>query len=284
MNTTPAKLQPPSILLMGASGSGKTYSISTLLEAGLNVFVVSTEPHGLDTLLDVVAERKLDLAKLHYTYVSPARPGFGKLADMAKLISIADQRTLADTKPGARSDAGFIHMLNAFNNFIDQKDGKSYGPVTNLGADSVLVVDSLSGVSSMAMDLVVGDKVTAHPGEWGIAMKQIDKFLLSCTADLSCYFVMIAHVEKEEDLITGAQQVMVSTLGKKLAPNIPKFFSEVVLAEARSEQGDRKSFRWSTNTANHVLKNRALPISSSLDPSFKPIVEAHNRRLAAISK
>lgn len=284
MTTTPAKLQPPSILLMGASGSGKTYSISTLLEAGLEVFVVSTEPHGLDTLLDVVAERKLDLNKLHYTYVSPARPGFGKLVDMAKLISIADQRTLADTKPGSRSDAGFIHMLNAFNNFVDQKDGKSYGPVTALGANAALVVDSLSGVSTMAMDLVVGDKVTANPGEWGIAMKQIDKFLLSCTADLNCYFVMIAHVEKEEDLITGAQQVMVSTLGKKLAPNIPKFFSEVILAEARTEQGDRKLFRWSTNTANHVLKNRALAVSSSLEPSFKPIIEAHNRRLAALQK
>lgn len=280
--SAPKALQPPSILLMGASGSGKTYSLSTLLEAGLEVFVVSTEPHGLDTLLDVVSERKLDLSKLHYTYVSPTRPGFGKLVDMAKLVANMDQKSLSDMRPVPRGDAGFIQMLHAFMNFKDQKDGKEYGPVTSFGSDKVLVVDSLSGVSSMAMDLTVGDKVTANPGEWGIAMKQLDKFLLSCTSDLNCYFVMTAHVEKEEDLITGAQQVMVSTLGKKLAPSIPKFFSEVVLSEARVEQGDRKRFTWSTNTANHVLKNRALPISANLEPSFKPIIEAHNRRVALI--
>lgn len=282
--SAPPALQPPSILLMGASGSGKTYSISTLLEAGLEVFVVSTEPHGLDTLLDVVAERKLDLSKLHYTYVSPTRPGFGKLVDMAKLVSVADQKTLSDMKPAARGDAGFIHMLHAFMNFKDQKDGKEYGPVTSFGPDRALVVDSLSGVSSMAMDLTVGDKVTANPGEWGIAMRQLDKFLLSCTSDLNCYFIMTAHIEKEEDLITGAQQIMVSTLGKKLAPGIPKFFSEVVLAEARPGSGNLKTFTWSTNTANHVLKNRALPISNSLEPSFKLVVEAHKRRLAMLQK
>ena len=69
-------IQPPSVLLMGPSGSGKTYSLSTLLESGLEVFLVVTEPHGLETLLDVVAQKKLDINKLHWRYIPPARPGF----------------------------------------------------------------------------------------------------------------------------------------------------------------------------------------------------------------
>ena len=280
--TTPIPLQPPSILLMGPSGSGKTYSISTLLEANLEVFVVSTEPHGLETLLDVTSEKKLPLNKLHWRYIPPARPGFETLERLGKLISISDQKSLSDARPGNRSEAQWIELLKTFVDFKDDKDGKSYGDVTKFNSKQALVVDSLSGISSMAMDVTIGDKVTANPGEWGIAMRALDKFLLTCTSDLKCFFILTAHVEREEDLITGASKIMVSTLGKKLAPQIPKFFSEVILADITTD-GDKRTHLWSTNTANVVLKNRSLPISSKLPPTFGPIVEAYKKRLASIS-
>lgn len=275
-------LQPPSVLLMGSSGSGKTYSLSTLLEAGLEVFVISTEPHGIESLIDAVAEKKLDLSKLHWSYVQPSRPGFEGLEQSSKKIEIMDQKSLADMRPGARSDSQYTKLLKAFNNFVDDKDGKSYGSVSAFGSDKCVVVDSLSGVSAMAMDIVIGDKVTANPGEWGIAMRNLDKFLLTCTSDLKCFFVLLAHVEKEEDLVTGVSKVMVSTLGKKLAPQVPKFFSEVVLSEVEVSGDDKRSFRWSNNTANHVLKSRALPVGSKLQPSFLPIVEAYKSRLSQL--
>lgn len=275
-------LQPPSILLMGVSGAGKTYSISTLLEAGLEVFVVSTEPHGLEALLDVVSEKKLPLAKLHWRYIGPARPGFESLAKQGALISQVDQKFLADQKPGDRSNAAWIEMLKTFVDFHDEKDGKSYGDVTKFGADKAIVVDSLSGISSMAMDVTIGDKVTANPGEWGIAMRALDKFLLTCTSDLKCFFVMTAHIEREEDAITGASRVMASTLGKKLAPQIPKFFSEVVLADSDTK-GDVREFFWSTNTPNHVLKARSLPLAAKLQPSFGPIVAAYKARVLSVN-
>jgi hypothetical protein len=263
---------------MGPSGSGKTYSISTLLEAGLEVFVVSTEPHGLETLLDVVAEKKLNLNSLHFRYIPPARPGFEVLERLGKLISVSDQKSLSDAKPGPRAEAQWIELLKTFVNFVDEKDGKSYGDVTKFGPDKALVVDSLSGISAMAMDVTIGDKVTANPGEWGIAMRALDKFLLTCTSDLRCFFVLTAHTEREEDLITGASKIMVSTLGKKLAPQIPKFFSEVILADTIT-QGNIRTHLWSTNAHNTVLKNRSLPISDKLQPSFEPIVAAYRKRL-----
>ncbi len=276
-------LQPPSILLMGPSGSGKTYSLSTLLEAGLEVFVVSTEPRGIETLLDVVAAKKLDLSKLHWKYTGPARQGFESLVDQGNLIARSNQEMLAKQIPKIRQDPSWVEMLNTFVNFKDDKDGKEYGKVTEFGGDKVVVVDSLSGVSAMAMDVTIGDKVTAHVGEWGIAIRNIDKFILQCCSDLKCFFVMTAHIEKEEDPNTGLGKIMVSTLGKKLAPSIPKYFSEVISAETDSDK-ETKLFRWSNNTPNFFLKNRSLPISSKLQPDFRPIVEAYKNRLAAISK
>ena len=275
-------IQPPSVLLMGPSGSGKTYSLSTLLEAGLEAFLFVTEPHGLESLLDVVAAKKLDLGKLHWRYISPTRPGFETQQRLAELVSISNQGALAGMAPTSRSEASFIQLMKSFNNFVDEKDGKSYGPVNVFGHNCAVVIDSLSGLSSMAMDVTIGDKVTASPGEWGIAMRLLDKFITTCTGDLKCFFIMTSHTEREEDQITGASKIMVSTLGKKLAPSIPKYFSEVVLADTITE-GDKRTHLWSTNTANVVLKNRALPISSKLEPSFKPIVEAFKARLALVA-
>lgn len=277
-----AKLQPPSIILMGASGSGKTYSLSTLIESGLEIFLISTEPHGLETMLDVMSEKKLSLDKLHWRYISPARPGFEKLQSLTELVSRSDQKSLSDAKPTLRNDAQMIELLKAFNEFVDEKDGKAYGKLNALGPKQAVVLDSLSGLSKMAMDVTIGDKMGTSPGEWGTAMKLVESFLLSCVADLNCFFILLSHTEREDDPVNLGNKVMVSTLGKKLAPKIPIFFSEVILADTVVE-GDKKTFIWSTNSYNVVLKHRSLPIGSKLPPTFKPIVEAYNKRLSLIS-
>jgi hypothetical protein len=64
-----------------------------------------------------------------------------------------------------------------------------------------------------------------------------------------------------------------------LAPKIPRFFSEVILAR-RSAEG----FTWSTASNDADLKNRALPVSSKLVPDFTPIVDAYKRRVATSMK
>jgi len=277
------KLQPPAILLMGQSGSGKTFSLSTLIEAGIETFVISTEPRGIESLLDACAAKRLDLKKLHWKYIGPARPGFEMLIEQGELIARTNQEFLSKQNPKPRQDSPWIEVMKTLLDFKDDKDGKSYGHASKFGADKALVIDSLSGLSTMAMDLTIGDKVTAHPGEWGIAMRTLDKFLLSCCSDLNCYFVLLSHIEREDDPVNLGNKIMVSTLGKKLAPQIPKFFSEVISAESDTTDKDIRTFRWSTNTANYVLKNRSLPVSSKLQPSFGPIVEAYKKRVAQIS-
>lgn len=272
------QLQPPSILLLGPSGVGKTYSLATLLEAGLELFVISTEPHGIETLIDALGTKKISLDKLHWKYLGPTRTGFETLEKMARDVSQFNQEMLAKQAPTSRADAPLIQVIKAFNGFIDDKDGKDYGSLNKLGSSHCVVIDSLSGLSAMAMDNTIGDKVTANPGEWGIAMRLLDKFLLSCTSDLKSFFVLIAHPEREEDQVTGATKIMVSTLGKKLAPQLPRFFSEVVWAKADTK-GDTRTFLWSTNEHNTVLKNRSLAISDKLPPSFGPIVDAYRKRL-----
>ena len=276
--------QAPSILLLGAPGSGKTHALTTLVEAGLELFVVITEPHGLETLLTSCAQRKLDVSKIHWMEIFPARPGFESLEAMAKKVSIMDQGALANLKPGGeRSEAQFIKLLQGLSNFKDDKDGRTYGPVDSFDTTRAVVIDSLSGLNAMSMDITIGDKVTANPGEWGIAMKQLEKLLMKCTSSMRCLFVLTAHTEREVDENSGIGRIMASTLGRKLAPTIPRFFSEVILAK-RVAEGDNEQFLWSNTEPNHDLKRRSLAPSSKLPPSFAPIVEAYKKRVEMVSK
>lgn len=269
-------IQPPSVLLMGGVGSGKTYSLATLAEAGLEVFVISTEPVGLDTLIDVFDKKKL-MDKLHWAQVTPSRPGFGDLQKSANVIASNTFETLTKMAPsGDRRNAQWIKVLTLLSNFQDERTGKSFGPVDNFTSNQVLVIDSLSGLNIMAMDLVVGDKPVPAMGEWSIAMGTLEKLILSLTSQVKCAFVLISHLEKETNEISGAQQIMASALGRKLSPKLPRFFSEVVMAKK-----DGATFTWSTVEPGADLKARSLALDSKLPPTFVPVIDAYKRRVKA---
>lgn len=270
-------VRAPAVLLCGPPGTGKTYALSTLLEAGLKVFVISTEPGGLETLIDACISKRIPFDNLHYRSIQPARNGFDTLEAMATTVSKLSYEHLSKMQPTTRTNASFITVLSCLRDFRCDRTGIAFGDVSKLGPDSALVIDSLSGLSVMAMDNTIGDKVTAHQGEWGVAMGLLDKFILTCTSNLTALFVLTSHVEPEADEIGGGSKLMVSTLGRKLAPKLPRFFSEVVLC---STEGDK--FFWNTTHPRMDLKHRSLPLGAKLPPNFKPIVEAYKKRLEAV--
>lgn len=208
--------------------------------------------------------------------MAPAAAGWKALNQMATQIKAMGYDDLTKIKTGiAKSETDqMVECLKALADFPDDRTGTLLGDVTKWGTDSALVVDSLSGLNAMAWQLVVGLKPAAHQGEWGVAMNLMEQILLKLTSDLKCFFLLIAHVDREIDEITGGSRIMVSTLGRKLAPKIPRFFSEVVLTVKEGEK-----FTWSTAAMQADLKNRVLPVANNIPPSFKPLVEAHLKRL-----
>lgn len=272
-------MKAPSVLLMGPSGTGKTDVIGELAHHVRKVFVLVTEPNGLEVLLDSFERRKVPISKLHLHVVEPARAGFKDMESLAKLVSVSTHESLTKAVPGSRQGAKFIEAMACLNSFSCQRTGENFGGIETIPSDCAFVIDSLSGLNAMAWDVTVGQKLTAHPGEWGIGMKLIDKMLLSCTSNLKCLFVLTAHIARETDEITQSTKIMVNTLGRKLAPELPKFFSEVILTSV--ENGE---FYWNTISPNVDLKKRSLPLAAKLPPSFKPILEAYNKRLKFMSE
>jgi len=274
-NPQPTSLSGTKTLLLGAPGSGKTTALVTLIEAGLELFVTITDPGGEEALLDAMAKWKLPMNKLHWHYIAAASPSWDTLKKMATVITALDYKGVTEIKAGIekRDYQQFFQLLGNMANFKDQH-GEEFGAVDSWGPERAYALDSLSGLNTMALDMVLGAKPAAHQGEWGIAMNAEEKLVKKLCADTKCFFVLTAHVEREMDETIGRPQLMAGALGRKLAPKLPKDFSDVVYAHRSGTD-----FLWSTTAANIDLKARTLPLSDKLEPSFGQVVDAWKKRV-----
>ena len=128
-------------MLCGVSGSGKTHAIRTLIEAGLEVFVLFTEP-GMEVLADTPKE------KLHWHYISPASPDFeDMIASATKINTLSFEAITKLPDINKRKYHEFIDVLVTLSDFKDDRTGTSYGAVDSWGPERVLVLDSLTGLS-----------------------------------------------------------------------------------------------------------------------------------------
>lgn len=251
------------VLLLGATGSGKTHSITTLCEAGVKPFVIFTEP-GMATLSKVLKEKGLPEDAACWHYVSPAKQDFKSMISMSQNLNrMSFDMITKMTDPDKGQYLQWVEVLRTCENFVDDRTGEAYGNVSEWGTDRALVIDSLSGLNDMAMALLVGSRPTRSMPDWMVAQNNLLGFLNKLTTDTDCHFVLTGHLEREQDEISGGIQLMASTLGKKLAPKIPRYFDEVVMCKHVSDK-----FLWSTAESNADLKSRVLPISNSIEPSF----------------
>ena len=278
---TAKPLKGSSLLLVGPAGTGKTTSLVTLVAAGIETFVLITDPGGEESLIDAMEKASLPMDLLHWNYVAPASPSWATLQAGARLITTLSYKGLTEVKSGLNKEdyQQFFLLLGICANFKCQRTGEEYGAVDSWGPDRAFVIDSLSGINTMCMDMTIGAKPIAHQGEWGVAMNAEQKFIAKCCSDLRCFFVMTAHIQRLVDEIVGGQQLMVDALGTKLAPKIPKDFGDVALAVK-----DGVKFSWSTAAIRVDLKNRALPLKDGITPDFGQIVEAHKRRSSAAAQ
>lgn len=265
--------------IMGASGSGKTYAIGTMIEAGLEVFYVGMEP-GLETLFGYFTDKGKPIPpNFHWHMVESAKSSFLEMMDIAKKINTMTFESVSKLQDPNRSKfTTFYNLLSTLNNFVDDRTGKAYGPVDSWNTDRCLVIDGLTGVNNAAMATVVGGKPVRNMSDWGVAQNLVEGLLRKLCEGSMCHFCLLAHVERETDTIQGGSKITISTLGKALAPKIPAMFSDVILAV---REGDK--FRWDTASALADTKFRNLPLSPNNLPDFRPILAKWKSRGGVIT-
>jgi hypothetical protein len=276
---TEAKHELPgvNVLLIGPAGTGKTHSIGTLVDAGIEVFYLALE-NGLESLLGYWTDSGKPIpANLHWHTVKAADTSFADMMENAKKINTLSYESVSKlVDPNRSRHNQFVEIFSVLNDFVDQRTGQKFGAVNTWDSKRALVIDGMTGLGQAAMAMVVGGKPVKSQPDWGIAQDQVEKLLRKLADGCACHFVLLAHVERETDAILGGVKLMVSTLGRALAPKIPAMFSDVVLAK-------REGTKWTWDTANPMadLKTRNLAIREGMEPSFGPIIAKWKARAAA---
>ena len=270
----PLPLKPPSTLLMGPVGSGKSHALTTYLEAGLKLVVVFTEPSGEEVLLDAIALRELPLENFYYRYVPFASTSWDALKDLVTKVGIMSYKDITGL-PGV-SKTEFRQMIDlhaVLSDFTCQRSGTHLGPVDELDDTYAFAFDSLSGLNQMNRDLVVGARPSMSQGEWGIGMNIQMRFINKLTSDLKCFFCLTAHVHKLYVEAEGRNMFTPVFLTRSLAADGPRMFSDVILTVRKGVD-----FTWSVLDENTDAKFRNVQPSASLDPTFVQIVERYHAR------
>ena len=265
---SPITLAGVNCLLMGPAGTGKTYSIGTLVETGVEVFYLGLES-GLESLLGFFTDNGKPIPpNLHWHILEAPRASFTELLDSATKINTMQLDSLAKMSDPHRSKHNqFLKLIEAVNDFPDDRTGEKFGCVDEWTPSRALVVDGMAGLSRACMSLVVGGKPVRNQSDWGIAQDQLEKILRMWTDNCRCHFVLLSHVERETDAVLGGVKIMISTLGKALAPKIAPMFSDVILTVREGTK-----FFWDTGSALADVKSRNLPIAQNQTPDFSAII------------
>lgn len=262
MTDPTAQIPGPKVLLMGDSGTGKTHAIRTLIDAGVTPFVIATEQNCIQTLKDIPA------GKWHYKFIN-AQPenNWGNLQDMLSKVNKLSYENLTKVQdPNKSSYNQLLDVLTTCNKFVCDCHKEDFGDVSLWDNSRALVIDGLSGLSDMAMGLTVGNKPVRSMPDWGVSQNSLKSIIAQLTTAVRCPFILIAHIDREKDEITGGTSVTVKTLGQKLGPDLPRMFSDVIRAK---REGNK--FSWDTADSQATVVSRNIPIASNQAPSFVPL-------------
>lgn len=285
-----SRIKAPSAILMSPPGGGKSWSTVTWLMAGIEAFVIITEPNGLDSLLDCIRtmpdpnregykvprpgfEKLMSL--LHYHEVKPKAAPWKDLMDTSRKVGLLTYKDLKSSASPRGPDV-MLDLLQACNDFPDDLSGKKFGDVSTWGDNRVLIIDSLSGLNDIVRQLVIGHHPAPDKSDYQVMINQEQTFLYTLQSNCYCFFVVYAHVNRGNDELTGQKETTPAAMSYSYSGKVGKDFSEVILAKRVGTK-----FLWSTMELNTDIKNRALPISDNLPPDWGQLITVHRARVAA---
>lgn len=198
------------LMMVGASGSGKTGALTSLVKAGYTLRFLDFDG-GLDPLIAQCEVEGLDTSRV----------SFMSFRDKMKS---SPRGPVPDGPPKALAKA-----LSALDKWEDDSIPSEWGD------DTFLVVDSLTNVGRAAyLWAQAMDPSNRDPRRWYMnAQSFIEDLVATITGDeFKTNVIILTHIEITENK-DGTIKHYASSIGKALGPKIPRFFNTMLLCESR---------------------------------------------------
>jgi len=267
------------VLIIADAGGGKTHSLRTLLAAGIQPFVLATEP-GVRSLApcenthcNVCAKtRDYGPDAIPWAYVAMNTGGIDLLIKQAADVNTKSQKMLCNIEDGMRKDYNqFGEVLQLTKNFVDHT-GRSWGSPMEWNTDRAFVLDAATELANMAMAMYVGKRPVYDKPDYLVAQRMTYNYLHLITNSLRCHAVVLGHPDPQFNEAVGTVRITMQSVGNKLSPQLPRKFDDVIIAKRVGT-----NFTWSTAEVNAEGKGRNLPIKADMPQDFVPLIEGWKR-------
>lgn len=229
------------VLYVGNSGSGKTGSLISLLQAGYEIRMLDMD-HNCKSLIELCKKHNPELLK------------------QLDVISVRDKfraSQLSGVEVSGQPKA-FVDMLKLMNKWDDESVPGSWP------SNTIFVVDTLTSVGRAAFHWAKGMNPSAKdPRQWyAAAGEALVSFLEMITSPaFANHVIVLSHID-EVERPDGMVQGYASSLGKALGPKIPKVFSTMVMAERK---GTGSNVRRTIQTMPTQMMDLKSPIPWALE-------------------
>ena len=250
-------------LIMADSGTGKTGSLISLVEAGYNLRILDFD-NGLDYLFNLIRQQ------------CPDKLGSVIYVTLLDRFKTAAGRLLLDGAPKALTTG--MTLLHDW-----KTDDEELGPAMGWGPQDVLVLDSLTFFDKAAMRSVLflngRPNGPTHQSDWLLKQNLVEN-ILNLIAQLPCNVIVTSHVNyvlADEGAVLGAYPAVG---GQKLPPVIARYFNAVLSIERKgSGKNEKRSILCRSKgflelKASSPVVPAELPIATGLADYFNLVRES----------
>lgn len=218
-------------IYIGDSGTGKTGSLVSLVEAGYKFYIVDLD-NGLESLRG---------------FVSKQCP---KLVNNIEYETIRDKVVPTSRGPVVQASA-YLKAIKLLDKWSDETELSKVGP------EAIVVVDSLTAFGRAAFEwqkkISPGVK---DPRQWFYAAQQCVEYIVQMltSAEYEANVILITHINYKQ-IQEGVEKGYPSSIGTALGPVIPKYFNTLVMAETEGSGKNVQRIIRTTPTGIVDLKN-----------------------------
>lgn len=256
------------LLYIGDSGTGKTGSLTSLIEAGYELRILDTD-NGLDILRQMIRHKcpdrldAVDFETVRDTYVEGPIYQNGVVTGKGPTV----------TKPRA-----YLKGLDLMTTWSDGSKPCEWGENT------IFVLDSLSTYARAAFEWARNMNPAAKDGrQWyGTAQSSMENVIAMLTSEaFQTNVLIISHVRYQQEGENGPIKGSPMVIGASLSNAIAKYFNTLILAETvGSGAGAKRRIKTIPNgvvdlkTAAPFKLNQDLPLESGMATIFKELKDA----------